>query len=149
MRTRTIKKLKVFGVSTLLVGSLVLLPSCSEKYEDNMFIKESSVYVGNDKEELADSERVFDVGEHILIKHVHLDYSEIDSAGDYQIPNIEGYTIIGSNQDKLSCQLIYVNDEVVKAKATAIDGETGEYIYQNFGEVVNYKEENNNTLYKK
>ena len=103
MKSETILKLKVFAVSTLLAGSLVLLPGCSsnktlEDYTDEEIAQE---YERRNLEEIEETgyqeTRIFEPGEHIIkIEERELTTSNLGLTGSDKVGIIcpEGYELV-------------------------------------------------------
>lgn len=143
------------GIKIILFAGLLTLGKCSitrcsqaekEQAIEKEYQKED-VIIGNDLEEIEGTEKIFEPGEHIILKSV----GPIHAYRDYQIQSIEGYSILGVSDDyHWGTEIYYINDVKVEAKATSLNEETGTYYYQNFGSPTNLeKEEETKILIKK
>lgn len=118
-----------------------------EEYEREKEYQKEDVIIGDNLEEIEGTEKIFEPGEHIILKSI----GDRDTYNDYQIQSIEGYSILGVCNARLrGMQILYINDVEVEAKATSLNEETGTYYYQNFGSPTNLeKEEDAKILIKK
>ena len=118
-----------------------------EEYEREKEYQKEDVIIGDNLEEIEGTEKIFEPGEHIILKSI----GDKDTYDDYQIQSIEGYSILGVCNARLrGMQILYINDVEVEAKATSLNEETGTYYYQNFGSPTNLeKEEDAKILIKK
>ena len=118
-----------------------------EEYEKEKEYQKEDVIIGDNLEEIEGTEKVFEPGQHIILKSI----GDKDTYDDYQIQSIEGYSILGVCNARFGgMQILYVNDVEVEAKATSLNEETGTYYYQNFGSPTNIeKKEDAKILIKK
>ena len=115
-----------------------------EEYRREEKYQKEDVIIGDNLEEIDGTEKIFEPGEHIILKSIG-----DRKTYDYQIQSIEGYSIIGvCNKYSGSMQILYVNDVAVETKATSKNEETGRYYYQNFGNPIDLekKEEKVKTI---
>lgn len=150
------------GIKILLFVGILTLGKCSitkcsqineeerieiEEYEREKEYQKEDVIIGDNLEEIEGTEKIFEPGEHIILKSI----GDRDTYNDYQIQSIEGYSILGVCNARLrGMQILYINDVEVEAKATSLNEETGTYYYQNFGSPTNLeKEEDAKILIKK
>lgn len=123
--------------------------SAEANYRRKYECQKTDVIFGDNLEEIDGTEKIFEPGEHIILKTIGGKRGDVD----YQIQSVEGYSILGvcnTNSKSYGAQILFVNDVEVEAKATSLNEETGTYYYQNFGSPTNLdKEEDAKTLIKK
>ena len=62
-----------------------------EEYEREKEYQKEDVIIGDDLKEIEGTEKVFEPGQHIILKSIGYK----DTYDDYQIQSIEGYSILG------------------------------------------------------